>query len=258
MEDPRACTADKFSIDSMACAPGQTTVCLTADEIAVAKKIYAGPKNARTGASLYPGLVVGTESGWSAYWGSTEPVRADYWRLWAFGNPQWNWWTFDYDRDVTYADAVVGPLVDQTNPDIAAFKARGGKAIVYQGWADPVVNATDTIAYVDAVKAKQGSQAEVDKFFRLFLVPGMGHCSGGTGTTNFGNQGGASPVVDADHDVLQALDRWVTSGAAPDRIVASRVVEGATVRTRPLCPHPKKAVYAGTGSTDDAASFNCQ
>lgn len=257
IEDPRACTGAVFNIDAMQCAAGQTAGCLSADEIGVAKKIYAGPKNPRTNAQHYPGLVVGSESGWSAYWGSTEPVRADYWRLWVYGNPQWNWWSFDYDRDVTYADAVVSPLVDQVNPDIAAFKARGGKAIVYQGWVDPVVNALDTIAYVEQVRTKQGSQAEMDKFFRLFLVPGMGHCSGGTGTANFGNQGGASPVLSADRDVLMALDRWVEQGTAPEQIVATRVVNGAAVRTRPLCAYPKKAVYKGTGSTDETASFSC-
>ena len=257
MEDPRQCTGSQFNIDAMLCAPGQTAGCLTAPEIAVAKKIYAGPKNPRTGTQLYPGLTVGSESGWSQYWGSTEPVRADYWRLWVFGNPQWNWWTFDYDRDVAYADATVSPLVDQVSTDISAFKARKGKAIVYQGWADPVVNPQDTINYVEQVKTKQGTQAELDTFFRLFLVPGMGHCSGGSGTSNFGNQGGPSPVVSAERDVLISLDRWVEQGVAPDQIVASRVVQGATVRTRPLCPYPKKAVYKGTGSTDDAASFTC-
>jgi len=158
---------------------------------------------------------------------------------------------------VTYADATVSPLVDQVSTDISAFKARKGKAIVYQGWADPVVNPQDTINYVEQVKTKQGTQAELDTFFRLFLVPGMGHCSGGSGTSNFGNQGGPSPVVSAERDVLMSLDRWVEQGVAPDQIVASRVVQGATVRTRPLCPYPKKAVYKGTGSTDDAASFTC-
>jgi feruloyl esterase len=254
MEDPRACT---FNVDTMLCASGQTTGCLTADEIGVAKKIYAGPKNPRTNAQLYPGLPPGTEAGWSGYWGGAEPVRADYWRLWVFGNPQWNWWSFDYDRDVTYAEAVVGPLVDQTSVDLAAFKARGGKAIVYQGWADPVVNAVDTIAYAERLRTAQGSQAAMDSFFRLFLVPGMGHCSGGSGTGHFGNQGGPSPVVNADRDVLMALDRWVEQGTAPDQIVASRVVSGNTVRTRPLCPYPKKATYRGQGSTDDAANFTC-
>jgi len=258
MEDPRACTSTQFNIDALQCAGADAPDCLTADQLAAAKKIYAGPKNARTGAQIYPGLVVGSEAGWPAYWGSTEPVRADYWRLWVFENPQWNWWTFDYDRDLAFADAKVGALVDQNNADIAAFKARGAKAIVYQGWQDPVVNPIDTIAYVDRVKALQGSQAEIDKFFRLFVVPGMGHCSGGAGATNFGNGGAASPTPSADHDLLMALDRWVEGGTAPERIVATRVVAGAAVRTRPLCPYPKKAVYSGAGSTDDAANFRCE
>lgn len=258
MNDPRACTADRFNVASLQCTGAETASCLTAAQVAVAQKIYAGPKNPRTGAQLYPGLVVGTEAGWPGYWGGSEPVRADFWRLWSFGNPQWNWWTFDYDRDVTFTDAKVGALVDQTNPDIAAFKARGGKAIVYQGWADPVVNAADTIAYYEQVRARQGSQAETDAFFRLFMVPGMGHCSGGSGTAHFGNQGGPSPVLSAQRDVLMALDQWVDKGIAPDQIVASRVVAGSTVRTRPLCPYPKQAVYGGSGSTDDAASFSCR
>lgn len=258
MEDPRACTPDVFAVESLQCQGGDAANCLTADEIAVARKIYAGPRNPRTKAQIYPGLLVGTEAGWAAYWGATEPVRADYWRLWTFNNPQWDWWTFDYDRDVQFADALVSPLVDQVNPDIAAFKARGGKAIVYQGWADPVVNAADTIAYFEQVRSRQGSQAATDDFFRLFLVPGMGHCSGGSGAANFGNQGGASPVVSAERDVLQALDRWVEQGTAPDRIVATRMESGKAVRTRPLCPYPRKAVFSGAGSTDDAASFSCQ
>jgi feruloyl esterase len=258
MEDPRACTSDKFSIDSLLCAGADAPNCLTADQVAAAKKIYAGPKNAVTGSQFYPGLLVGTESGWPGYWGSIEPVRADYWRLWSFENPQWNWWTFDYNRDVTFTDAKVSWMVDQNNADISAFKAGGHKAIVYQGYADPVVNAADTIAYFDKVMTLQGTQAEIDKFFRLFVVPGMGHCSGGTGTSNFGNQGGASPVLDADHDVLMALDRWVEQGVAPDKIIASRVVGGSTVRTRPLCPYPRKAVYNGSGSTDDATNFTCK
>lgn len=258
MEDPRACTSAQFNIDALQCAGADAPDCLTAEQVAVAKKIYAGPKNARTGAQIYPGYPVGSEAGWPAYWGSSEPVRADYWRLWVFENPQWNWWTFDYDRDLAFADAKVSPLVDQNNADIAAFKAHGAKAIVYQGWQDPVVNPIDTIAYVDRVKALQGSQAEIDRFFRLFVVPGMGHCAGGSGATTFGNGGSASPTPSAEHDLLMALDRWVETGAAPDRIVATRVVGGAAVRTRALCPYPKKAVYSGSGSTDDAANFRCE
>ncbi|MBY4946083.1 tannase/feruloyl esterase family alpha/beta hydrolase [Cupriavidus respiraculi] len=257
MEDPRACTPDRFDVDAMLCPSGDAPTCLTAAQIDVVRKIHAGPKNPRTGAQLYPGYPVGSESGWPSYWGATEPVRADFWRLWVFDNPQWDWWTFDYDRDVTYADAKVGGLVDQTSTDLSAFKARGGKAIVYQGWQDPVVNPLDTIAYYERMRGAQGGQAQADDFFRLFLVPGMGHCSGGSGATNFGNGGAPSPTPDAGHDLLMALDEWVERGVAPDRIVAAKVTNGATTRTRPLCPYPKKAIYSGTGNTDDAASFTC-
>ena len=110
----------------------------------------------------------------------------------------------------------------------------------------------------ERVAAAQGSQAERDKFYRLFLVPGMGHCSGGAGATTFGNSGGQAPNPNADNDLLMALDRWVEQGQAPTHIVASRVSAGNVVRTRPLCPHPQTAVYKGAGSTDEAASFICQ
>jgi feruloyl esterase len=86
----------------------------------------------------------------------------------------------------------------------------------------------------------------------------MGHCAGGTGATSFGNQNAPAPIVDPEHDLLSALDAWVEKGTAPARIVASRVIDGATVRTRPLCSYPARAVYRGTGSTDDAANFMCR
>ncbi|WP_348753687.1 tannase/feruloyl esterase family alpha/beta hydrolase [uncultured Aquincola sp.] len=257
IEDPRQCTSARFDVGSLQCSGADAATCLTAAQVAAARKIYAGPVNPRTGVQIYPGQVVGSESGWPGYWGGAEPVRTDYWRLWAFENPQWNWWTFDFDRDFSFALAKVGSRVDQTSTDLSAFKAAGAKLITFQGWIDPVVVATDTIAYYEKVKAAQGSQAEVDRFFKLFVVPGMGHCSGGPGATSFGNAG-TPPVVDADHDLLSALDRWVEQGTAPQRIVASRVANGAVVRTRPVCAWPAKAVYGGSGSTDDAANFSCR
>jgi len=257
ISDPRACGTDKFDVTTLLCTAGDAPNCLTAPQLAAVQKIYAGAVNPRTHATIYPGPVVGTEAGWASYWGTTEPTRADFWRYWVFDNPDWNWWTFDFDRDMTYAWAKVGPMVDQINPDISAFKAHGGKLITYQGWADPVVNPLDTINYYQQVNALQGSQAQTDSFFRLFMVPGMGHCSGGAGATNFGNQGGPAPVIDAAHDVLAALDRWVESGTAPDSIIASKMSGATVIQTRPLCPFPRKAIYKGTGSTDDATNFTC-
>jgi feruloyl esterase len=266
VDDPRTCRYDPAAL---LCKADDQPDCLTREQLDALTRMYAGARNSRTGEQVYPGWPKSSEaltvmpdgrpgSGWHQYWGTSEPARANFWRYWVFENPAWDWWSFDFDRDLAMADQKVGRLVDQTNPDIGGFKTRGGKAIVYQGWQDPVVNALDTIAYYERVRARTGSQAETDRFFRLFLVGGMGHCGGGTGATNFGNQGGSAPVVDADHDLLAALDRWVEQGVPPDRIVASRVVNGSTVRTRPLCPYPQRVTYTGRGNPDDAASFVCR
>jgi feruloyl esterase len=255
--DPRLCTREKFNVESLRCKTGDAPDCLTDAQLRAVERIYQGPVDPVTHASIYPGPVVGSESAWSSYWGSTAPVRADFWRYWAFNDPSWNWWTFDYHRDYAAALAKLGPLVDQNNPDIGAFKAHGGKLLTYQGWADPVVNPLDTIAYYEKVRALQGSQAQTDAFFRLYMVPGMAHCKGGVGQTNFGNQGAPAPVVDASHDILSALDQWVTQGRAPDAIIASEVTNGTVISTRPLCSYPKRAIYRGSGDTRAAASYTC-
>ena len=266
IDDPRSC---RFDPASLLCRDKDGSDCLTSPQVAALNKMYAGARNPRTGEQVYPGWSQSSEaltamsdgrpaSGWSQYWGTRDPMRVNFWRLWVFNDPQWNPRTFDFDRDLTRADDTIGKLVDQRSVDLAAFKHRGGVAIVYQGWQDPVVNPLDTIAYYERLRSQQGSQQEADRFFRLFLVPGMGHCSGGTGTTNFGNQGGAPPTVDADHDLLSALDRWVEQRTPPDRIIASKMESGRVVRTRPLCAYPKRAVYQGKGSTDDAANFVCR
>ena len=103
----------------------------------------------------------------------------------------------------------------------------------------------------------------MEDFYRLFMVPGMGHCAGGLGANNFGNSGAFSLLtIDADHDVVSALDRWVEKSVAPRKIIATGYVDGSLVKgvalTRPLCPYPQVAKYKGSGSTDDAANFVCQ
>lgn len=266
VDDPRRCA---FDPSSLLCKQEEDATCLTSDQLKALNKLYAGARNPRTGEQIYPGWPKSSEAltvnanglpavGWQLYWGGSEPTRANFWRYWVFNDSRWNWWHFDFDRDVARADDRVGRMIDQVNPDISGFAAHGGKAIVYQGWQDPVTNALDTISYYERVRARQGSQESTDRFFRLFLVPGMGHCSGGTGATSFGNQNAPAPVIDAQHDLLSALDAWVEKSTPPDRIIASRVVNGTTVRTRPLCPYPHRATYSGQGSTDEAAHFVCR
>ena len=114
---------------------------------------------------------------------------------------------------------------------------------MYSGWADPLLPGIDISNYYDRVVQAMGEANPPQDFARLFMVPGMGHCAGGPGPNMF--------------DALTPLEHWVEQGVRPERIVASSVVKGATVRTRPLCPYPQVARWTGSGSTDEAANFAC-
>jgi feruloyl esterase len=141
------------------------------------------------------------------------------------------------------------------DPEIGAFLSRGGKLILYHGWADPLVAPQTTIGYYENVRRRNGRLAE--RGVRLFMAPGVDHCRGGAGPDLFGGAGGDAPRRDPDHDLLSALERWVDARRPPERVVATRIEDGRTVRTRPLCAWPVRARFAGRGSTDEAANFTC-
>ena len=132
-------------------------------------------------------------------------------------------------------------MIDANDPDIRKYAERGGKLILYNGWSDAGIPPRLAVDYYKSAADKLGSRAAKDSL-RLFMVPGMGHCGGGDGTDNF--------------DMLSAIEKWVEQGKAPDRIEASRVRDGKTDRTRPLCAYPQVAKYNGSGSTDEAANFS--
>jgi hypothetical protein len=137
------------------------------------------------------------------------------------------------------------PLVAySTSTDISKFKNRGGKIIWYHGVSDPGPPVEGTIAYYDALAARNGGVQETEAFARLFLVPNMGHCRGGPATDQF--------------DMLTSLVAWVEQGTAPDRIIASgtRFSSPPATRDRPLCPYPQEARYAGPDGGDLAAAAN--
>ena len=172
-----------------------------------------------------------------------------FFRYFVFEDPDWDFRSFDFDADLAFALDKVGPAVDSNDPDLRPLRDRNAKLIVYHGWSDPDISPLASIKYFEEVvnvigagKDREAALAETQEFFRLFMVPGMGHCRGGPGPDRF--------------DALTALERWVEEGVAPDQIVASKVANG-TVRTRPLCVYPKLAQWDGTGSPDDVASFSC-
>ena len=134
------------------------------------------------------------------------------------------------------------PALNADNPDLRPFMRRGGKLILYHGLSDPDIPAENTINYYQRMEDVSGMTTR--SFARLFLAPGMQHCSGGPGPDQF--------------DAVAAVERWVEEGQAPEKIIASHLTHGAVDRSRPLCPYPQVAVYSGSGSAVDAASFVCR
>jgi len=235
LENPLACT---FDPGVLACKPGAASEsCLTAPQVESVRKVYAGATHATTGEKIFPGLERGSELGWSPV-----PVSyaVDYFKHVVFKNPSWSPASLGFGVDVAEAYPAAHQIFDANDPRLGAFAGRGGKLLMYQGWAEPGIPPGHIVNYYAAVKAQT---AGAESAVRLFMVPGMGHCGGGDGASTF--------------DMVPALDRWVETGTAPERIPASRVRNGKVDRTRPLCAYPRYARYSGTGSMDDAASFIC-
>jgi len=240
IDDPRRC---KFDPGALLCQGGNADNCLTESQVEAVRRIYSGARNPRTGERIFAGWPAGTETTWTTYFvGPAEPRRNEFWRLWVFNDPAWDWHTFDFDRDLAYADTKMA-VVNSVDADLRPFKARNGKLLMYHGSADGNVPAEDGIGYYEKVEGAMGGPASTAGFFRLFLVPGMGHCSGGPGPNTF--------------DAIGAIELWVEHGKAPQQIIAAHISNGKTDRTRPLCPYPGIAKWKGSGSTDDAANFVC-
>jgi feruloyl esterase len=264
IEDPTRCHFDPAVLE---CKSAESDSCLTAPQLAALKKLYAGGHNSH--GQIFPGYAPGGEAqpgGWAIWITGPAPERS---AMYAFStqfiknmvldNAAWDYHTFNADRDTQAADDKQTRNLNATDADLSRFRARGGKLILYHGWSDAAIAPQNAIDYYDSVLAKMGAQ-QTGTFVRLFMVPGMQHCGGGSGANSFGQLSVASDEPDRDMDA--ALERWVDQGVAPERIVAAKRKNdmdpsSEIVRTRPLCAYPLVAHYKGDGSTDDAANFVC-
>jgi feruloyl esterase len=259
IDDPRKCTFDPAVLQ---CSGADAADCLTPVQVAAAQSIYGGAKKS-SGEQIFPPYTRGSELGWTGLYTGATPGGSgwDFFRYSVFQDSGFNNATFNFDTDTDRAfnTLVAGePLqsVYNATANLTPFKARGGKLVMYHGWADQQITPLSSIDYYNRVVASQG-QAATDSFLKMFMMPGIGHCSGGRGVANFGGSTGAASAADADHDVVRALDRWVTQGTAPTSLIGTRRA-GATVdRSRPLCAYPQVAKYKGTGDINDAANFAC-
>jgi feruloyl esterase len=246
LTDPRQC---RFDPATLLCRSADGDHCLTAPQLEAVKSGYA-PLTTKSGEVIYPGLVPGAEARWVMLTGANPVPGAlndlDMFRYLVHEDPAWDWRTFDVDRDAALADAKVG-YMNASNPDLSAFKARGGKLILYHGWNDGgnggAISPLNSVDYYSNVLSQMGVQQ--GDWLRLFMVPGMAHCGGGPGT----------PQI----NWVAALERWREAGIAPDQLTGSRVnINPRVDMTRPICPYPKVPKYNGVGSTNDAANFVCQ
>ncbi|MFN7948808.1 MAG: tannase/feruloyl esterase family alpha/beta hydrolase [Blastocatellia bacterium] len=265
IDDPTRC---RFDPAVLLCQETETDACLTASQIETLKKLYAGPRNAK-GYQLAPNLVPGSESGapgWELWICGSAPGKGgisllaeQFLKNMVFENQNWDIKSLNVERDLKFAEQKLGPVLNATNPDLSAFKKRGGKLIIYHGWNDAAIPAGMTINYYKSVIAKMGQRSS-DSFLRLYMVPGMQHCQLGPGPNQFGQGSGCTPC-DARHDIIASMEEWVEKGTAPDALIATKfkndIARTDPVRTRPLCPYPKVARYKGSGSIDDTANFSC-
>jgi feruloyl esterase len=245
ISDPTRC---HFDPKTLQCPSGDGSVCLSANQVASARALFAPFTNPVTGLELLPGYEPGSELDLAdpRAFGSSSPIlrSVDLFAYLVFGDPKWDWRTFDADRDLRKAQDADHGIADVTTADLREFGRRGGKLLMYHGWADGAIPPRTSINYFQGIVNAAGGAAAADSWVRLFMVPGMHHCTGGEGPATF--------------DAVGALDTWIEQGTAPDRIIAAQVVNGHVGRTRPLCPYPQIAQYKGTGSGDDSVSFVCR
>ena len=248
--DPRAC---RFRPSSLICAPGQAlAACLSVEQAAVADRIYAPVRNPASGELIYPGLEPGSELQWPVVILRPWTIGIDTFGL-AHGDANWDQYGFDPVKDAALAEQTdIGVVAIST--DLSAFKNRGGKLIQYHGWADALIAPENSVNYYESVAARQGGLEPTEAFYRLFLVPGMGHC------------GGAYQL-----DWITALEQWVEGGMAPAQIVGKRQppanfappAQAAPTPprdpgARPICAYPLQAAYKGAGAAGNPASFACR
>jgi feruloyl esterase len=263
----------RFDPAALECKGPDGPGCLTKEQVAAVKMIYAGATNPRTN-EFYPGLEPGSEFPQGVDLAAKDPPKC-FGCLWSsgtglyFGKPffgsavfdddDWACADFDFDRDMATVKKKLGPIVNAVG-DLREFKARGGKLLMYHGNFDNTVPVRGSLAYYKSLHG--GTLAEIRKFARYFLVPGHAHGLGGPGPNAFGgiDQPDAVPF-DREHDIVAALDHWVEHGVAPERIIATKYVnddpsQGITM-TRPICAYPLQPRYKGSGDKTKATSFVC-
>lgn len=255
----------RFDPQMLLCKGEDSADCLTQPQIDSVKRLYAGIKN-NEGRVVFPGYSMGDEKSWKEWIVGEDPTSSlssrfvqNYFRYIVTGDPKVNVLTANVDDLLKQSREKEAADLDATNPDLGRFAARGGKLIIYHGWDDPAISPGNTVVYFKSVEKAMG-EPKTASFVRLYMVPGMEHCSNGPGASAFG-QFGSETATGPKHGLFDALEDWVEKGS-PNEVVATKYGPGPdgkmkAIFTRPLCAYPKVARYKGSGDQNDAANFAC-
>ncbi len=267
--NPQACN---FDPKVLLCANGDADSCLTAAQIGSLRKIYLGPRSSR-GEQIYPGFPpsgaeagVPPGNGWDG-WMLAPPNASSHQET--YPREMLAYFTttlktdidhFDFNRDFATFRAELGPTIDATDTNLQRFADRGGKLILWHGWADPGLPPLRTVEYFERVRATMGAK-NADKVARLFMLPGVQHCLGGPGPNSFGQYGVPTKSTDPREDMSVALEHWVESGVAPEVLLARHTANAFAPaydsslepmgETELVCAYPKIAASSRSSSASE-------
>lgn len=266
VSDPFGCNV---RFEELLCKPSSTANCLTPEQLDTVYQFYNDFVDVNQ-TFVFPGLTLGTDPSFLV--ASPNELGVDFFKYWVHGDPTWD------ISDFTYADIELARKINPGNAsandfDLTPFRSQGGKILMYHGLADQVIPTGSSLRFYNQVYRTllgKGIQS-LDDFYRLFLIPGMNHCSGSPNAPWYiggGSQGvsGATHSVpgfeDPEHDIILSMIRWVEEGVAPDEIIATKykddkVSEGVEIQ-RPLCVYPLQAKYTGNGNASEPSSWTCE
>ncbi|CAK7227454.1 hypothetical protein SCUCBS95973_006549 [Sporothrix curviconia] len=272
----------RFDFTKLQCgSPGvvlNASACFTAPQIQTLKNIYSDWRDSRTGAYLYPGLLMGSEDMWLAGtllgYAAPSPFGIGFAQDFVYNDSSWRWQTFN-DSIVETARRINPGQATADQYDLSAFRRRGGKIIMYHGLADGLVPTKGSELYYNRTQqAMGGATKHLGDFLRLFMIPGMQHCyntavdapwyiNGEFQADLMGTGLWSVPgFADTRHDALLALMEWTEHGRAPDAIIATtwntptNPLSGV-LRQRPLCPYPQTAKWMRHLDINKASSWYC-